>query len=860
MAAFTEGFSYQENNNKIGTNIVSKIKAARLMAQNERKYAEKVLAAKQKNVPDDDKLKLEDFGIEKGYFFRKALKHEFGGDYVSRKKEKLSSAISKTKLLKNPRRNFSKLFEKRKPTTKLSRFRKQFDYNFQTSDSAVKATSPKIPGTIKKIQKVTAGSGKRISKEQLLESLSDILKSIQAIATSIQSSSDEVKQNIISSNIAQTNIAEQLKLRNDTLSDKLDKIADAISKNTLTHKQVEQKKQNKQRESELEQKNDVAGTSAFDDLTTSEDESKQETNVDQDIVPTSSITNIQNLTPDAYSQRDAWREQNISQRNFPQMERGGIISGPDSGYLANLSPGDTVIPLDNNFTQGEPSAVDGKVRKFETGTSGVGGKFGFGITRNLGIGNTFASSITNMSQPLVDAMSLPMMVAGGSVIAATTNLMKNLGDSGEELRPEIEKFSRPIADAFGVPPTVMNKAKAGTVKEKKEKDKVGAEVSGESKKNIIAKIMDGFGKLLENMGNSINQNQPPPPGDTISSAPGEAKLAAFVATMESSTLQDQADVMQSMINRAGQNYSGYGGLFGQLTAPNQYSPLSAAIHGTTDPHAQAKYGPVADKLGKTPAERIAKIKEIIAQPDGLSQLQALFGGISDASAAKTLVDDFYSGGPLSKEAARLIQGRTDFGAASGVGGAQGAGQIRRTSNTFAAANASRGASLLTAVAPQPTSQPAATQTPTPTSTSLGQQITENYGMNVNDKFYFKLGGVEYHAYKTTKGFDFYKGTTKITDKKEEQKVIQGFVNLKTQALQRAATEVSLAPPSSRDLKLNQTQQLNKTQTSDSSSSVAYLNLPAPSNKPSLNSSQPTASNASLSEAYNPLNNSGLYLA
>jgi len=851
MAAFTEGFSYQENNNKIGTNIVSKIKAARLMAQNERKYAEKVLAAKQKNVPDDDKLKLEDFGIEKGYFFRKALKHEFGGDYASRKKEKLSSAISKTKLLKNPRRNFSKLFEKRKPTTKLSRFRKQFDYNFQTSDSAVKATSPKIPGTIKKIQKVTAGSGKRISKEQLLESLSDILKSIQAIATSIQSSSDEVKQNIISSNIAQTNIAEQLKLRNDTLSDKLDKIADAISKNTLTHKQVEQKKQNKQRESELEQKNDVAGTSAFDDLTTSEDESKQETNVDQDIVPTSSITNIQNLTPDAYSQRDAWREQNISQRNFPQMERGGIISGPDSGYLANLSPGDTVIPLDNNFTQGEPSAVDGKVRKFETGTSGVGGKLGFGITRNLGIGNTFASSITNMSQPLVDAMSLPMMVAGGSVIAATTNLMKNLGDSGEELRPEIEKFSRPIADAFGVPPTVMNKAKAGTVKEKKEKDKVGAEVSGESKKNIIAKMMDGFGKFLEKMSDTINDTQSPLKGNNISGAPEDVKLAGFLSTLEGSGGQTAADTFQVMLNRAASNYSGHGSNLGsQIMAPGQFSPFAAAIYDrkTGDSAADKKYGNIRSKLGKTPAERISKLRQIASQPDGLDQLQQLFGAGS-ASEAKKIIEDFESAGPLSIAARTGVKGAVSFrGYDPDVAGA-----FRRPQggNYFFDFKSIIGS--LSQIAPS--------QKPTyPKLESLGQQITENYGMNVNDKFYFKLGGVEYHAYKTTKGFDFYKGTTKITDKKEEQKVIQGFVNLKTQALQRAATEVSLAPPSSRDLKLNQTQQLNKTQTSDSSSSVAYLNLPAPSNKPSLNSPQPTASNASLSEAYNPLNNSGLYLA
>jgi hypothetical protein len=348
----------------------------------------------------------------------------------------------------------------------------------------------------------------------------------------------------------------------------------------------------------------------------------------------------------------------------------------------------------------------------------------------------------------------------------------------------------------------VNKATGKT--KAKEGDKPKDKEEGESKKNILQKMMEGFGKLLEKLGEGINNPPPtPPPGDTISSAPGEAKLAAFVATMESSTLQDQADVMQSMINRAAQNHSGYGGLFGQLTAKNQYSPLSAAIHGTTDPDAQAKYGPVAAKLGRTPEERIAKIREIIAQPDGLAQLQSLFGGISSASMAKTLADDFYSKGPLSTEAARFIQGRTDFGAASGVGGAQGAGQIRRTSNTFAAANASRGASSLLTVAPPPAPLPPASQ-----------EIKENYGMKPHDKFEFVLGGQRYQAYKTTKGFDFFEITSnhldanpKVTDPEKLKVLSEALRELKTKspsappapALPPAETSSLSPPPGSREI-------------------------------------------------------------
>jgi hypothetical protein len=189
-------------------------------------------------------------------------------------------------------------------------------------------------------------------------------------------------------------------------------------------------------------------------------------------------------------------------------------------------------------------------------------------------------------------------------------------------------------------------------------------------------------------------------GPVISSSPGEANLAAFISTLESSQLQDQSDVLQSMANRAGQNYSGHGGLFGQLTASNQYSPLSAVIHGTTDQAAQRKYGPIAAQLGNTPQERIARLQQIISQPDALSQLQTLFGA-GNASNAKKLLDDFYSNGPLSKESQKLIGGRTNFGARSGVGGATGSGQIRRSSNTFGAAGANKAPSLLSGLTPSP---------------------------------------------------------------------------------------------------------------------------------------------------------------
>ena len=64
------------------------------------------------------------------------------------------------------------------------------------------------------------------------------------------------------------------------------------------------------------------------------------------------------------NKRDQWREQQM--REGPQAERGAVFSGPDSGYKVpglTLHGDEAIVPvIDNNYTQGEPSAVDGKVK------------------------------------------------------------------------------------------------------------------------------------------------------------------------------------------------------------------------------------------------------------------------------------------------------------------------------------------------------------------------------------------------------------------------------------------------------------------------------------------------------------------
>lgn len=839
MAAFTEGFSYHGNN----IDVVSKVLAARAMAKREREYAAKKLSAQQPGIPEDEKLTLEDFDIKKGYFFKKALKHEFGGDYYLRKKEKLSDIVRRVKLLKNPRQNFSKLFEKPERSSKLSRFRKQFDYKFESFDPAVEVTSEIVPSRAKKIQKATTGSGKRISREQLLVSLGEIVNSIESIAASIESSSVAVNKNIVSSNIAQANIAEQLKTRNDTLADKLDKIAAAISSQTQYQKQSVDKQKDIRREQQLEQQTDVAGTSSFDDLSTKEDESLVDTNVDQDITPTSSITNIQNIIPATSAQRTEMAQ--MDAYNPPQLERGGIVSGPDSGYLAKLHGDEMVIPLDNNYTQGEPSAVDGKVKpkpkiqKFERGTSIAGSKFGFGAKTSLGIGSPSASAVTQMSQPLVDAMSLPMMAAGGSVIAATSQLMNNLGASGEDIKPEIEKFSRPVADVFGVPATVERKAKgSGTKISKRSSDKEKQE--DQEKPNILEKMKEGFTKLLESFTKKVeeiepNPNPPGPGNNTLIPGDAPAEIKALMETISGgeggpnsiNAVGEVAGLSDMTIDQAiakGMEQKKTGKSSGALGA-YQFMPEYLRERAV-----KAGLDPSKDKFSMENQTQIMR-----------TFMVGLYGQTEE-----TMVRHLREGKLESDIFPKLSK---DSGWPSLPGGSQ--------PNVHTPEAAKRYREHLKKY------QVAQANPPKPQNTiQSSQQITENFGLNVGERLYFEHGGQQYNAYKTTVGWDIYKGMTKIdTSGGKNASVVQSLMRAGKEKMNPTQQQqASLLPPASREKRATETTAALNNSKVDGSS-IAMLNLLAPQSgaAKNLNSPQPTASSIELAEAGNPLNNSGLYL-
>lgn len=163
-----------------------------------------------------------------------------------------------------------------------------------------------------------------------------------------------------------------------------------------------------------------------------------------------------------------------------------------------------MVPLDNNYTQGQPSAVDGKrrpapktpminnIQKFELGTK-----------------NNFAPAALNIntdaSQPLIDAMDLIPMAAGGGALALTSQYVNSMGEAGQDIAPEMSKLQRPLAKVFGLSSTVVSKASGTkTMAKKKEEENKSKEDRGENKKGIFDKLKEGFGKFMELLGKKIN--------------------------------------------------------------------------------------------------------------------------------------------------------------------------------------------------------------------------------------------------------------------------------------------------------------------------------------------------------------------
>lgn len=537
----------------IGT-IVSKTLAAKVLARKEREYAER--------KAEEQGIDIETFNsmFGRGYFFKKALAGEMGGNALKKKKQELAQAYRKTllvgKITTNPRLR-KRVFRQLEDSAfyskgKQRQFRKQFDYtNYEEyfgEDEAVPSTAQKTRDAVDPTR------AKRVSREQIAESISKMAESINRAAQAISQSSASVYGTLITANTLQADVANDLKHRNDTLETKLQGLIDAISNQTTEQKEYIDKTEDKASEASLEKKEVAAAAAVADDLRTEEDESKEFTTIESEEIdgsPNSMLT--------AEQQRDALREEWMKQRP-PQAEEGGIFSGPDSGYLVELHGNEAVIPLDNNYTQGEPSAVDGKVRpkpqtpvfnknissavtninRQESQETSITPRF---TKTDMFEGGTEISMAPNIStgdvtQPLTDVMSLPFTAVGGGMLAANKQMLDSMGPDAERIAPQVNQMSRTIASVYGVPNSLARSVESAPETAPPPTEDGEVEETKPEYMKVFEFFKDAFGNFLEALGMKINDATPsggPGPGPSVPPPVGTtaSDLGNFIGAVES---------------------------------------------------------------------------------------------------------------------------------------------------------------------------------------------------------------------------------------------------------------------------------------------------------------------------------------
>ncbi|MFZ9146144.1 MAG: hypothetical protein ACO21H_02740 [Sediminibacterium sp.] len=839
-------------------NIVEKVLLARQLAENERKFAAK--------KAEEAGTSLEEAGIERGHFFKKALFGEFGGNYLDKKKKDLKNVVKKyriaKRITKDPKKAFKfikPLLQKKVTTAQTKMFRAKFDYTYSDNINRPEPQTPLVGGTAKKIQKATGGK-KRISNEELLKTLTSIVDSLNKTAETIGRNTSGLSSGVISSIQSQHQLIEQLKLKNSSIEDKLDDIAKAISTQTQFQKKTIVKAKTARTEANLETAKDIAQTEVADDTETPEDETLM-AQLTQNVTPTTNIINnqtLQSAPPRAAGGYPSLSSISKPGMDIPGYESGGVVNGPASGYLAKVPKGSTIIPINNNYTQGKPSAIDGKIRQKPnaSGTSSVGGRFGFGITNMMGIAGGGTTESSKMAQPLIDAMSLPMMVAGGSILSTVTKLVQSMGSEGESIAPEIESLTRPIADVFGLPPTIVKRikssVKAGGLEEKEE-DK-------ESNKNILSKLMDGFGALLDKLKESINTNAndtTPPSGGNLSPVSLEgftqkeiSDLGRMVYAEAGASEEGAAHVLNTILNRYRQIKQG-------KATPQAWgvrSGVTAEKMTITDLlYASGQFQPISDKrFDKVSAEQGTEALNAAIKGGGLDpskiKANAITAGMSEEEASRLAVaDTFYN---------PTVSSNKPFKNAPVV----------NTKNKHAFMSSPN-----TGFTPQDLSrlQPVVQNTPPPVPTNSPQpvqKITQHFGYKEHDRVNFEYNGEEYHAYRGKDDWALFKGRgigATLLDRSggKNKEIVNQFMKIvQQQTSAPAPQEVSFNPPPAANGSVAKAEGISTPLDTNGSSNIVAMMIPqAQPQKQTASTALPSSAETSTTgRSFNPLDNSGLY--
>ena len=285
--------------------------------------------------------------------------------------------------------------------------------------------------------------GIQVREKKLGTFLEKVALSLSSSLNTINQKMDEANENVIAAKDGIDRTYKKLEQNGDSLEEKLDAIVDALRFSNRAAEEKRDKNEADAKESYMQQQVDLSNANRI----LMQDMDRQE------------IRDMQaaDLAEDDRGSIGMDQGETFEDDDLPSLARGGIVSGPDSGYLAVLHGDEAVIPLDNNYTQGEPTAVgkepisqmpmmaergitpgdnpDNMKPKFSINAPSVSPKLNFG--NNTGGGD------------LAKAIQLPAKMAG----IVTGGLMSNVLSTSILPRGvvnHIKSLISPIMESFGV--------------------------------------------------------------------------------------------------------------------------------------------------------------------------------------------------------------------------------------------------------------------------------------------------------------------------------------------------------------------------------------------------------------------------
>tara|TARA_A100001388_G_scaffold38322_1_gene24213 strand:- start:1351 stop:3177 length:1827 start_codon:yes stop_codon:yes gene_type:complete len=271
--------------------------------------------------------------------------------------------------------------------------------------------------------------------------------SLNSSLNSLNEKSDATTEGIIVAKDGIDKTYKKLEQSSDSLETKLDAIIDALRYSNNQEKVLADERETKSQQAKQAAETDfsTANEILMQDMDREEIRQMQERDIAED-----DRGPIVDTPP-----------QNEDQLELPfagEFAEGGIASGPDSGYLAVLHGDEAVIPLDNNFTQNQPSAIGKKPiatmpMMAERGTDNADSmrpSFTPNVTMASAPSISFGGGGSGMGEMLSKAIQLPAKAAGLVTMGLMNKVLRS-GNISSVVAASLKSLSSPIASAFGIP-------------------------------------------------------------------------------------------------------------------------------------------------------------------------------------------------------------------------------------------------------------------------------------------------------------------------------------------------------------------------------------------------------------------------